>query len=70
MLERLNALNPLSVLERGYGALRSEEGRMISSVTGLSEGQRVQILLRDGHADAQIVSVSHTEAQNGKETKL
>ena len=56
ILERLNALNPLAVLQRGYGAVQNEEGRVISSVKSLKQGQQVRILLRDGYADAQILS--------------
>ena len=67
-LERLNALNPLAVLQRGYGAVRNEEGRVVSSVKDLTEGQEVRILLRDGHANARILSTKKTPNKRKKET--
>ena len=70
VLERLNALNPLAVLERGYGALRNEEGRMISSVGELTEGQRISILLRDGHAEARILTLEEDPKKGKKETRI
>lgn len=57
-IERLGALSPLAVLQRGYGAVLDSFGRVISSVEAMCEGQRVGILMRDGRAEAQIFSVS------------
>ena len=68
MAERLEALGPLAVLRRGYGALRDGDGRVISSAEGLSAGQRVRILLRDGRAEAQILSVETNQQSSEKET--
>lgn len=68
VLERLNALNPLAVLQRGYGAVQNEEGRVISSVKELTKDQQVRILLRDGYADAQILSTKKTPKKRKKET--
>lgn len=57
-VERLGALSPLAVLQRGYSAVLDPCGRVISSVEAMCEGQRVGILMRDGRAEAQIFSVS------------
>lgn len=57
-IERLGALSPLSVLQRGYGALLDGDGRVISSVEAMDTGDRVGILMRDGRAEAQILSVT------------
>jgi exodeoxyribonuclease VII large subunit len=54
-MERLNALNPLAVLERGYSALLSEEGEVISRAEQLTEGQDVILRMADGHAKARIL---------------
>lgn len=57
-LERLNALNPLAVLQRGYAAMKDADGRCIGSVRDLGEKQQVTLLLRDGSAQAEILSVT------------
>lgn len=54
-MERLNALNPLSVLERGYSAVLSEDGRVISRAEQLAEGQDVILRMADGQAKARIL---------------
>ncbi len=54
-LERLNALNPLAVLERGYSVVRKEDGGIVSRVTDLSEGEDVTLLFSDGAAHARIL---------------
>ncbi len=55
-LERLNALNPLAVLERGYTALQSREGRILSRARELKENETVTLLMHDGTAQATIIS--------------
>ena len=56
LLERLNALNPLAVLQRGYSAIKDGDGKVIASAKQLNIGQNVSIMMRDGAADAQIIS--------------
>ena len=55
-LERLNALNPLAVLERGYGAVKNGEGRIVPRVSELTEGQEVTLWMQDGTADVRVLS--------------
>jgi exodeoxyribonuclease VII large subunit len=68
-MERLEALSPLAVLQRGYGAVLDGEGRVLSSVWEIKEGQRVELLLRDGRADARILSVTRTKDDPKGETE-
>lgn len=68
-MERLEALSPLAVLQRGYGAVLDGEGRVLSSVGEIKEGQRVELLLRDGRADARILSVTRTKDDPKGETE-
>ena len=56
-VERLDALNPLAILQRGYSAVRDREGRMIGSVEKLSVGQTVEVMMRDGIANAEIKEI-------------
>lgn len=53
-IEQLGALNPLAILQRGYSAIKDPSGRMIASIDGLTVGQTVEIILRDGSAVAEI----------------
>ena len=62
-VEKLNAMNPLDVLERGFGVV-SKNGEILHSVSHLQEGDRVELRLADGRAEAQIVSVTADTAQN------
>ena len=59
---RLVGLNPLAVLQRGYSMTESE-GRVVSSVDQLREGQAVRIRFRDGNADATVLHTEKTEWQ-------
>ncbi len=57
LIQKLEALNPLAVLSRGYGAVMDENGRIIASTESLREGQTVTIALSDGRAEAEIISI-------------
>jgi len=63
-VEQLGALNPLAILQRGYSAVRSEEGRMIGSVEDLSVGQTVEVMMRDGVARAEIQETRREDLKN------
>ena len=54
--QRLAALSPLQVLQRGYAVVRDQHGKLVRSVTALRAGAQVSIRLADGQADAQITS--------------
>lgn len=53
---RLEALNPLNVLGRGYGMVTDSEGRVLTSVSGMGVGDKVTITMRDGSVKAAIGS--------------
>jgi exonuclease VII large subunit len=55
MQKRLEALNPMAVLGRGYAVVtRKEDGSVVASVTQTKPGQQIQIRLSDGQIDAEI----------------
>jgi exodeoxyribonuclease VII large subunit len=55
MQRRLEALNPLAVLRRGYAVVtRKEDGSVISRVAQTRPGQKIQIQVSDGQVDAEI----------------
>jgi exodeoxyribonuclease VII large subunit len=50
---RLEALNPLATLERGYAIVRREDsGDVVRSVSQVSSGQRLKIRVSDGEFEA------------------
>jgi exodeoxyribonuclease VII large subunit len=55
MQRRLEALNPLAVLGRGYAVVtRKEDGSVVSRVAQTRPGQPIQIRVSDGQVDAEI----------------
>ena len=64
LVEKLRALDPLGVLNRGYSAVMSEDRRIIGRAAELTVGQRVKIIMSDGRADAQIISTETGGSKN------
>jgi exodeoxyribonuclease VII large subunit len=54
---RLHAVSPLGTLDRGYAIVRTGHGRTVRSVEGLQPGSRVEVVLRDGTAEATVERV-------------
>jgi exodeoxyribonuclease VII large subunit len=55
--ERLDILNPLAILSRGYSFTRSlPDGRLLTSSAGLKPGDQVETTLKDGKFTSQIIS--------------
>ena len=54
----LNSLSPLSVLARGYGAVRGIDGSIIKSVEQLKCGDSINIGLSDGSVTAEVNSIN------------
>lgn len=53
---KLEALNPMSVISRGYSAVFSNDWNVIKSVDDLTEGSNINLRMSDGTATATIVS--------------
>jgi exodeoxyribonuclease VII large subunit len=51
---RLDALSPLAVLSRGFGLVRTPEGRIVRSIAGLREGERLETRVADGTIVAKV----------------
>ncbi|MCL2786172.1 MAG: exodeoxyribonuclease VII large subunit [Methanomassiliicoccaceae archaeon] len=58
---RLNAVSPMSVLERGYGFIRAPDGKALISVSQLTLGSDIEITMRDGTAKAKVNGVIKNE---------
>ncbi|MFO1270129.1 MAG: exodeoxyribonuclease VII large subunit [Rubrivivax sp.] len=55
--ERLAALDPSRVLQRGYAWVEDDAGRPVTSVARVAPGARVQAVWSDGRALAEVLSV-------------
>ena len=66
LVEKLSALDPLGVLKRGYSARKSEDGQIIGRASELDAGQRVTVIMSDGQARAEIISVDKNDTVGGK----
>ncbi len=64
--QRLNALNPLSILQRGFALIEQADGSLAHGIDSLQVGQTVHIRMADGQAAAQIQSTERTSL-NSKE---
>ena len=65
----LGALDPLGVLGRGYALVQDGEGRVVSSVHDLHEGDDVTLRLSGGRATAHIETVTpETKPNDGGKT--
>lgn len=53
LLSKLNALNPLSIMERGYSLVYKGD-RLIKELKQISEGDQVKVKLRDGYFSAEV----------------
>ncbi len=61
--EKLAVLNPLAVLARGYSLARTPAGEVVTAVSQVTPGQRLEIVLRQGRLDVDVVRVK--EEKNG-----
>ena len=55
---KLEALSPLAVLSRGYGAVFSEEGTVVKNAADVSCGDTVTVRMHDGRIKASVRDVS------------
>ena len=58
LCDNLKALNPFSILERGYAYIESSENKTIDSVNKISIGQKIKIHWSDGKATAEINEIN------------
>ena len=61
------ALNPLSILSRGYGAVYGKTGKVVSSVEDIRAGDEFSLRMRDGNITATAVDV--IRKNNGRKKK-
>lgn len=61
---KLDALNPLSVVSRGYSAVFDTDGKLVKSVEQTKVGQTVSFMLTDGKISAEVKTVEKEERKN------
>lgn len=57
LLTKLEMLNPLSILKKGYSVVTDENQEMITTVANLSVGQTVSVVLEDGTIKASVEDI-------------
>jgi len=57
---RMEALNPLAVLSRGYATVSKEDGLTVTSADSLQAGDRLTLRFADGHVQAEVVGKEGT----------
>lgn len=56
--QKLEKINPLNIIDKGFGALLDSSGQQIMSVSKVAPKDRISILLRDGSINATVDAVS------------
>lgn len=59
MRSRLEALNPLAILQRGYAIVQDESGRVVLKAGQVRRGDALDIYLQDGKIAARVDDVAH-----------
>jgi len=55
--ERLESINPMRVLDRGYALVTDENGRAVTSSGKIKTGEDVSVLMKDGKVKAEVKEV-------------
>lgn len=58
---KLDALNPLSVVARGYSAVFNDEGKLIKSISQTKKGDMVSFMVTDGKISAEVICAEKNE---------
>ncbi|MEE8435371.1 MAG: exodeoxyribonuclease VII large subunit [bacterium] len=63
----LDSLSPLTVMKRGYAALRHADGRAVNSVKDVAVGDAISARLADGSLEAEVMEVRRDDGElNGQ----
>lgn len=60
-LSRLNALNPLAIMERGYSLVYTEDDQLVKKINQIQPGDTVKVRLQDGRLDCQVWGLEENE---------
>ena len=59
--QKLDLLNPMAVLHRGYALVRTPEGNLVSRISQTGPGNRLEIHVSDGHVNVVVTDVKERE---------
>lgn len=62
---KLDALSPLKILERGYSVVKSSDGDIVKKVEQVSVGDNLEICLKDGKIDCDVISIKQGGSFDG-----
>ncbi len=68
-LQKLELVNPLGVLKRGY-SMSMQEGKIVRDITSLKEGMPLQVRFVDGVVDTKIEKIEEREYGKRDERKI
>jgi exodeoxyribonuclease VII large subunit len=54
IIQKLNLLNPLITIERGYSAVKSADKRFIKSIEEVKENDNIEVIMKDGSLRCQV----------------
>lgn len=57
LMDKLELMNPMNTLRRGYGMVRSKDNQVIATIQEVQAGDRIQVELQDGIIHAQAVEL-------------
>lgn len=60
-VSRLEDVNPLAVLKRGYGMTLDETGTVVTKAEQVKQGDRISVIVSDGCINARVESVRNTD---------
>ena len=63
---RLSALNPMSVLSRGYSAIFSDKNTCLTTAKSLNVGDRVNLRMKDGNIKATVNEIDLISEKGGQ----
>ncbi len=64
LYSKINYLNPISYLEKGYGLLLDEKGNTITSINDVKLNQDLYLMIKDGMLTLEVVKISKGEFYN------
>ena len=56
MIDKLEILNPLNSLKRGY-EITKKDGKTISSIKNINKDDKLNIRLKDGNIDVNVIEI-------------
>ena len=59
--EKLQAINPLGIMARGYTFVKNEKNEIISSIDSLEEEQKINVFFHNGEAGCQVIKIRKKE---------